>query len=112
LHRHLGEDETFIVQEGELIVQIEGTNHPGGPGSVIFVPRGAAHAFLVTSALFRGLILFTPGTAACEGFFRTAGDPAPAQVLPEPGPPDLPRLRAAAQAHGVEMLGPPPFTAP
>jgi quercetin dioxygenase-like cupin family protein len=109
LHRHPNEDETFIVVEGELIVHIDGTGHPGGPGSVIVVPRGAPHGFLVTSDLFRGLILFTPGTEACEGFFRTAGDPAPARELPEPGPPDIPRLKAAAEQHGVEMLGPPPF---
>jgi len=111
LHRHLGEDETFYVLEGELVVHIDGTNYPGVPGSTIFVPRGAAHALLVTSDRFRGLILFTPGSAACEGFFRAAGDPAPGYELPEPGPPDIPRLQAAARDHGVEILGPPPFAA-
>ena len=109
LHRHPNEDETFIVLDGQLIVHIDGTNHTGEPGSVIVVPRGAPHAFLVTSDLFRGLILFTPGNEACEAWFRAAGDPAPAHELPEPGPPDIPRLQAAAEKYGVEMLGPPPF---
>jgi quercetin dioxygenase-like cupin family protein len=109
LHRHPHEDETFYVLEGELIIHIDGADHPGGPGSVISVPRGAPHAFIVTSDVFRGLILFTPGSEACEAFFRTAGDPAPADELPEPGPPDIARLKASAEQHGVEMLGPPPF---
>jgi quercetin dioxygenase-like cupin family protein len=110
LHRHPHEDETFYVVGGELIVHVDGNNHTGQPGSVISVPRGAPHAFMVTSELFRGLILFTPGNEACEAFFRTAGDPAPIHELPEPGPPDVARLTAAAEQHGVEMLGPPPFT--
>jgi quercetin dioxygenase-like cupin family protein len=108
LHRH-AEDETFYVLEGELVVHIDGADYPGKPGSIIFVPRGAPHAFLVTSDLFRGLILFTPGSEACEGWFRAAGDPALAHELPEPGPPDVARLQAAAQQYNVEILGPPPF---
>ena len=110
LHRPR-EDETFYVLEGELVVHFDGTDHAGRPGSVIFVPRGAPHAVLVTSDIFRGLILFARGTKACEGWFRAAGDPAPAYELPEPGPPDIARLKAAAEQYGVEMLGPPPFAA-
>ena len=87
--------------EGELIVHIDGTDQTGRPGSVISVPRGAPHAFRVTSDLFRGLILFTPGNEACEAWFRSAGDPAPGYELPEPGPPDVARLKAAAEQHGV-----------
>lgn len=111
LHRHPNEDETFIVLEGQLILQIDGTNHTGHPGSIISVPRGAPHAFVVTSDIFRGLILFTPGNEACEAWMRAAGDPAPAYELPEPGPPDVARLTVAAEQHGVEILGPPPFAA-
>lgn len=110
LHRH-AEDETFYVLEGELTVHIDGSDYSGAPGSIIFVPRGTPHAFLVTSDLFRGLILFTPGSEACENWFRTAGDPAPAYQLPEPGPPDVARLGAASEQYGVEILGPPPFAA-
>jgi quercetin dioxygenase-like cupin family protein len=111
LHCHR-EDETFYVREGEMIVHIDGTDHRAGPGSVIFVPRLRPHAFLVTSDVLRALILFTPGSESCEAWFRMAGDPAPAHELPEPGPPDVARLRAAAEELGsVEILGPPPFAA-
>jgi hypothetical protein len=55
-------------------------------------------------------ILFTPGNESCEAWFRIAGDPAPAHELPEPGPPDVARLKAAAeQLDNPEILGPPPF---
>lgn len=110
LHRH-AEDETFYVLDGELTVHIDGSDFSGTPGSIIFVPRDTPHAFLVTSDLFRGLILFTPGSQACEDWFRTAGDPAPAYELPEPGPPDVARLGAASEQYGVEILGPSPFAA-
>jgi quercetin dioxygenase-like cupin family protein len=111
LHRH-HEDETFCVLEGEFIVHIDGTNYPGGPESVISVPRETPHAFIVTSELLRTLILFTPGNEAAEAWFRAAGDPAPAHQLPEPGLPDIARLKAAAESTGaVEILGPPPFAA-
>jgi quercetin dioxygenase-like cupin family protein len=111
LHRH-HEDETFCVLEGEMIVHIDGTNHQARPGSVIFVPRMTPHAFIVTSELMRTLILFTPGNESAEAWFRNAGDPAPAHELPEPGPPDVARLKAAAEELGnPEILGPPPFAA-
>lgn len=51
----------------------------------------------------------SPGNEACEAWLRAAADPAPAYELPEPGPPDIPRLTAAAEQHGVDILGPPPF---
>jgi quercetin dioxygenase-like cupin family protein len=109
LRRHR-EDETLCVLEGEMIVHIDGTNYRGRPGSVIFGPRETPHAFIVTSDLLRTLTLFTPGNESAEAWFRMAGDPAPTRELPEPGSPDVARLRAAAEALGsVEILGPPPF---
>ena len=82
LHRHPNEDETFIVLEGELILNIDGTNHPGRAGSVISVPRGSPHAFVVTADIFKGLILFTPGNEPCEAWLPAAGDPPPPTNCP------------------------------
>jgi homogentisate 1,2-dioxygenase len=53
LHTHPHEDETFIVLEGEILVHVEGTEHPVGPGGFAVVPRGTRHAFLVTSETAR-----------------------------------------------------------
>lgn len=112
LHRQPNEDETFFVLEGELLVHIEGEEHSAGPGSMVFVPRGARHAFTVTSPTARFLILNTP--AGHERFFREAGEPAPERRLPPPAdaPPDMARLSQIAARHGFEILGPPPFDLP
>ena len=113
LHIHPEEDESFYVLEGEVLVHIDGAEHLGVPGSFIAIPRGVPHAFTVTSETARLLVLITPGSAAAEGFFRDAGDPAPERELPPRGPLEIERIQAAAERHGsVRLLGPPPFTPP
>ena len=109
LHVHPHEDETFVVLEGEILVHVEGAEHPVGPGGVAVVPRGTRHAFLVTSETARILALQTPGSG--EAFYRDASEPATAET--DPGRTDFGRLRAAAERHPdtIEILGPPPFEA-
>jgi quercetin dioxygenase-like cupin family protein len=113
LHLHPEEDESFYVLEGEILVHIDGAEQVGEPGSFIAIPRGVPHAFTVSSETARMLVLITPGSAAAEGFFRDAGDPAPERELPPPGPLEIERIQAAAERHGsVKLLGPPPFEPP
>ena len=108
LHTHPHEDETFIVLEGEILVHVEGAEHRVGPGGVAVVPRGARHAFLVTSEIARILALLTPGSG--EAFYRDASEPSTDETDAQ-RPPDLDRLRAAAERHPdiIQILGPPPF---
>ncbi len=108
LHTHPHEDETFIVLEGEILVHVEGTEHPVGPGGVAVVPRGTRHAFLVTSETARILALHTPGSS--EAFHRDASEPSTEEADTQ-RPPDLDRLRAAAERNPgcIEILRPPPF---
>ena len=110
LHTHPHEDETFIVLEGEILVHVEGTEHPVGPGGVAVVPRGTRHAFLVTSEMARVLALQTPGSG--EAFYREASEPSTDETDAE-RPADLDRLRAAAERNPeiIQILGPPPFEA-
>lgn len=110
LHSHPREDETLIVLEGELLVHVAEGEHRVGPGGVAVVPRGIPHAFLVTSETARILALQTPGSG--EAFYRDASEPASADTDPA-RPPDLERLRAAAQRHPemIQIVGPPPFEA-
>ncbi len=110
LHTHPHEDETFIVLEGEILVHVEGNEHPVGPGGVAVVPRGTRHAFLVTSEMARILALQTPGSG--EAFYRDASEPSTDETDAE-RPPDLDRLRAAAERNPrcIKILGPPPFEA-
>ncbi len=109
LHRHPAADETFYLLEGAIALHVEGRGlralHAGG---IAVIPRGVAHAFMVTSATARMLCLQNPGSG--QEFFRLASEPVmagmPAAAV------DFDRVRAAAAATGaIEILGPPPFAA-
>jgi quercetin dioxygenase-like cupin family protein len=109
LHIHASEDEALYVLEGEILVHIDGTDHPVGPRGLAVAPRGVPHAFLVTSERARVLTLQTPGSA--ETFYRGASEPASADADPS-GPVDFDRVRDAADlSGGMEIVGPPPFAA-
>ena len=86
---------------------MDGAEHRAGPGTTVAVRRGVPHAFLVLSEVGRFLVLNTPGTH--DRFFREGGEPATERDLAAAPPPDPARTKAAAAAHGVELLGPPPF---
>src|SRR5919106_351695 len=110
LHTHPNQDETLIVLEGEILIYAEGRAHRVGPRGVAVALRGAPHAFMVTSESALILTLQTPGSV--EAFYRDASEPSTDDT--DAGrPPDLDRLRAAAQRHPdiIEILGPPPFEA-
>jgi quercetin dioxygenase-like cupin family protein len=107
LHRHLSDDETFLVLDGELRVEVGGEAYAAGPGAVAFLPRQLPHAFVVTSPQARFLTLHTPG--GFDRFTRAAGTPAGANATPpEDVQPDPAALAALASSYGVEILGPPP----
>ena len=110
LHTHPNQDETLIVLEGEILVYADGREHRVGPRGVAVAPRGDPHAFLVTSESALMLALQTPGSG--EAFYRDASEPSTEETDAE-RPPDLDRLRAAAQRHPdiIQILGPPPFEA-
>jgi quercetin dioxygenase-like cupin family protein len=106
-HRHEHEDEFIYVLEGELLVNVEGTESVVKKGGVMFAPRGCAHSFLVTSETARLLGLQTPGSG--EVFYRKVSDPS---TSPDDAarPPDIARVQAGAKETGrVDLLGPPPF---
>lgn len=106
LHTH-PVDETLYVLDGTIRVHIEGREHDVTQGGVAMVPRGAVHAFMVTSESARVLTIETPGTS--EAFYRGASEPLTAS-LEAAGPVDFDRVRASAVRNGgIEILGPPPF---
>jgi quercetin dioxygenase-like cupin family protein len=107
LHRDPS-DELFYVLDGEMLFHVEGTEQRAGAGDTVSVRRGVAHAFVVTSDVARFLVLNTPGTH--DSYFRDGGEPATHTDLAAAPPPNYERLEASNVKHGVEMLGPPPFT--
>jgi len=106
LHRHDLADETFLVLEGELRVEVDGVKHTAGAGAVAFLPRRLSHAFVVTSPQARFLTMHTP--SGFEDFVRAAGTPLVGGVsTPGELPPiDRAALGALARSHGIEILGP------
>ena len=108
VHVHDRDDETFLVLDGELRVSAGEDDYTAGPGTVAFLPRRLRHAYVVTSATARFLVLHAP--AGFEQFAAEVGQPARALTLPPPpaGPPDLTALAQTAARHGITILAPPP----
>lgn len=106
MHRQPADDETFVILDGQVRFFLgEGESTLAGPGTTVYVPAGAPHAFAVVSETARVLNLTTPNH---EAFFRAAGEPAPERVLPPEAPPDMAKVGEAAARFGVEIVGPPP----
>jgi quercetin dioxygenase-like cupin family protein len=101
VHVHHRDDETFYVAEGELAFVLGDERVRARAGSVVHLPRGVPHAFVVESQRARFLVVVSP--AGHERFFAAAG-----AQQPLPLPPDPAALAATAAAYGVEFLGPPP----
>ena len=92
------EDEVFIIVEGRYSVTIEGETTEAGPGSVVWLPRGCAHAFRnVGDTTARHWAITTP--CGFEKFF--AGAEA---IFSAPGGPDPARIVALAAEHGSRFV--------
>ncbi len=106
LHSQPEDYETFYILDGEVTFYLEdGQPLAASAGAFVYVPKGVAHAYRVDSETARLLNITTPQH---ESFFRAAGEPAQARTLPPQAPPDMDKVMAAANEHGVEILGPPP----
>lgn len=107
MHLHADVDEALYIIEGEILLNVEGTEHVVGAGGFTFAPRGCAHAFVVTSERARLLCIQTPGSG--QAFYRNASEPVTADAS---GPVDFDRLREVAIATGATtIVGLPPFAA-
>lgn len=107
LHTHPEADEAFYVLEGAIVVHVDGDEHPVGPGGFVSVLRGVPHAFMTTSEA-RLLCWQTPGNG--QAFFLDASESTPDDEVD--GVVDFGRVHAsAARCGGVDIIGPPPFTA-
>jgi quercetin dioxygenase-like cupin family protein len=107
LHRHPDADEMTYILEGEIVLQVDGTETRVGAGGMSFVPKGVPHAFLVVSDSARLLSLHSPATAS-QAFYRGASEPTTDDTSETV---DIARLQASAKENprGIELLGPPPF---
>jgi quercetin dioxygenase-like cupin family protein len=104
-HSHADTDEAIYVLEGEVDVNVDGSERRLTAGGMWLAPRGVPHAFTVLSPTARLLAFQVPGAA--ESFYRGASEPATSD---DAGPVDFDRVRAVATETGATtVLGPPPF---
>jgi mannose-6-phosphate isomerase-like protein (cupin superfamily) len=59
-HAHTREDEIWYVLEGELTFRINNQLITAGPGSTVFGPRNTMHAYRISRAPARYLLMLTP----------------------------------------------------
>jgi len=98
-HRHHRATETFIVLDGELVIETDGQQRVAGAGAVAVLPRYQVHTFMVLSPSARYLTLHTP--AGFDGFVRAVD-----QAVRSGAPPDRAVLTALAAERGIEITGP------
>jgi quercetin dioxygenase-like cupin family protein len=103
-HTHPGGEAVYVL-EGTLRYHIDGETVEGGPGSFFYVAAGAVENFEPVTQV-RLLVIYAPG--GIDDFFREAGEPGQAGVLPPPpdGPPDVERLAAIASKYGMDIQAP------
>jgi quercetin dioxygenase-like cupin family protein len=105
-HVHEGGESVYVL-EGQVRYHIGGDVHEGGPGTFFYVPAGIEENFEpADDNPVRLLVIYTPG--GMDRFFKEAGEPAERREIPPPSdaPPDLERLSAVAQKHGLELRVP------
>ena len=106
LHVHRREDESFWVIEGRIRFRCADEELVAEAGSFVFLPRDVPHSFVVEGTeTAHVLTLLTPGGG--ERFFVDGGRPPEGPGLPPAGPPDVERLKRAAELYGLEIIGPP-----
>jgi hypothetical protein len=98
-HRHRHASETFIVLEGEMLIEAGPQRRVAAAGHVAVLPRGQVHTFIVVSATARYLTLHTP--AGFEAFVRAVSDAAS-----DGAPPPRAALTALAAEYGIDLVGP------
>jgi quercetin dioxygenase-like cupin family protein len=108
-HLHHDEDEAFYVLEGQFTFFCDGRKTVLGPGGYIFLPRGLPHGIRCTaSAPSSTMLVFAmPGTGFV-GMMTEVGEPTKELVLPQPAPPDVPRMTALCAKYHIDVLGPLP----
>jgi quercetin dioxygenase-like cupin family protein len=105
-HLHESEDEAFYVIEGAMRVVCGSKTWDASAGSLVFLPRGIEHAFIVTGDTpIRGLQLTNP--SGFEDFVAEIGKRPEGPGLPPPAMPDIQRLDEAGRRGGRIIVGPP-----
>jgi mannose-6-phosphate isomerase-like protein (cupin superfamily) len=104
LHVHHEAEEAFYVLEGELTVYTSHEAQAAPAGTIVLIPRGAAHAIANRGSVgVRWVTVFSPAWVSDW----IVEESELLESSPE-GAPDPDALAAIAEKYGLEVLGPPP----
>ena len=97
-HIHHSLEEVFYVLEGELDLRVGDRIMRGGPGTFMFVPKEAPHAFSNPGSTPAKMLLIVspPGQ---EHYFEEL-----AEILAREGPPDTAAIAALRKKYDTEQL--------
>lgn len=84
-HVHHGHDELIYVLEGEFAFEVDGRRSFAPAGTLLFVPRGVEHGWVVEREPARLLVVCTPGGLE-EGFLATSQPAWSLDPATRPGP--------------------------
>lgn len=96
-HRHMNEDEWFLVLEGRAEFFKDGAWVEVPVGTAVFTPKGVVHSFRNAGDKPLRMLVHTVPSGFEEFFLRCAAEFA------RPGPPDMARLVQIAGEHGIHF---------
>lgn len=112
-HIHEWEHELYYLLEGRMEFYCDGEILSVGPGEVVFLPQGKAHAFYIRSPMVRTLILVQATDERAVGldrYFIGMGEPAASTELPDHqvthAMSDPVHATRVAAANGIRILSP------
>ena len=108
LHMHKSLDDSFLLLDGEILVQCGDRRMLARPGSYVVLPAGIAHTFRVTSAAPARMLLVHAADDFLD-FIEAVGSPTQDLRVPPAGEYDLSRdalIRIGAE-HDLSIVGPP-----
>ena len=101
-HCHERYDEIIYGLEGVLTFTVNGRPNDIGPGQTCFIPRGAVHGFNnLKPATAKALTVVTPALIGPDFFKEMAA------IVNAGGPPDVKKLKAVMNKHGLVPAPPP-----
>jgi quercetin dioxygenase-like cupin family protein len=101
-HSHQHYDESIYGLEGVLTFTVEGKEVHIRPGETCFIPRGAVHGFdNLAQTDAKALAVITPALLGPDFFTEAAA------IVNAGGPPDLEKLKAIMNKHGLVPSKPP-----
>ncbi len=105
MHVHRHEAEVFYVLEGGITAWVGNDATDLEAGDAVYLPPGGVHALGIRTDRARLITVTAP--AGFADFVRAAGVPVDGEA-PSTWQFDVGRLMAAAPAHDIEIVRPPP----